>query len=85
MPGPDLPAPGEPMTVEACLHRWPSGVHRTELIYGVLVFAGQFDDRDIATAQRTYPGRRVLLNSGGGIEVHPAGSDPLVSLVDQGR
>lgn len=72
VPGPDLPAPDQPVTAEACLHRWPSAAQRTELINGILLFTGNFDERDITTAERTYPGRRVLLNTDGGIEVHPA-------------
>lgn len=82
MPGPSLPPPDQRMTVEACLHRWPSGIHRTELIHGVLVFSENFDERDVAAAQRTYPGRRVLLNEDGCIEVHPAGPGPVTSVLD---
>lgn len=76
MSGPDLPPPDQPVSLEACLHRWPSGVQRTELIRGVLLFTGDFDERDIATAARTYPGRLALLNSDGAIEIHPAGGQP---------
>ncbi|MFD6891153.1 hypothetical protein [Streptomyces sp. NPDC059957] len=60
------------MIIDAFLHRWPSGVQRTELIRGVMLFTGDFDERDIAAAERTYPGRHILLNADGGIEVHPA-------------
>ncbi|WP_326623928.1 MULTISPECIES: hypothetical protein [unclassified Streptomyces] len=83
VPGPDLPAADQPMTTEALLHRWPSASMRTELVYGVLLFTGNFDERDAAIAQRTYPGRRVLLNNDGAIEVHPAGSGPARSLLDR--
>ncbi|MFD4862863.1 hypothetical protein [Streptomyces atratus] len=71
------------MTTEALLHRWPSAPMRTELVHGVMLFTGEFDERDTAVAQRTYPGRRVLLNNDGAIEVHPAGAGPAVSLLDR--
>ena len=73
MNGPDLPLPQEPMTAEVLLHRWPSAVVKTELVHGVLLFEGAFDERDAVIAARTYPGRRVLINSDGGLEVHPTG------------
>ncbi|MFD7163610.1 hypothetical protein [Streptomyces violascens] len=82
MPGPDLPAPQQPMTVEALLHRWPTSAFKTELVNGVLVFSGEFDDRDVVTVELTYPGRRALLNTDGSIEVHPAGAGSPISLVD---
>jgi len=87
MPGPDLPLPQSPFTVDALLARWPSAIEKTELINGVLLFTGTFDERDVATAERTYPGRRVLLNHDAGIEVHPAGAGsprPLVGAADPG-
>ncbi|MCX5166227.1 hypothetical protein OOK39_45155 [Streptomyces sp. NBC_00264] len=70
------------MTVEALLTRWPTAAQKAELLHGVLVFAGDFDERDLETARRTYPGRRPVLNADGGLEVHPAGPEaptPLVS------
>ncbi|MFJ2627668.1 hypothetical protein ACIO6T_30780 [Streptomyces sp. NPDC087532] len=70
------------MTTEALLHRWPSAPMRTELVYGVMLFSGDFDERDAAIARRTYPGRQVLLNTDGGIEVHPAGRGPARPLLD---
>ena len=73
MSGPDLPAPDELFAIDMWLHRWPSATHKAELFHGVLVYSGEFDQRDVETARRTYPGRQILLNEGGGIEVHPAG------------
>ncbi|MEU0633254.1 hypothetical protein [Streptomyces sp. NPDC005989] len=70
------------MTAEALLTRWPTAAQKVELLHGVLVFAGDFDERDLETARRTYPGRRPVLNADGGLEVHPAGPGaptPLVS------
>ncbi|MGW0771629.1 hypothetical protein [Streptomyces sp. NPDC002676] len=61
------------MTVVACLGRWPTAPTRTELIHGVLLFTGDFDERDATTSKRTYPGRRVLVNADGNLEIHPAG------------
>ncbi|MFF1359932.1 hypothetical protein [Streptomyces sp. NPDC058297] len=80
--GPDLPDPGEPMTVEAVLTRWPTGAWKRELIDGVMYFYGEFDQRDVEIAERTYPGRRVLVNRAGDLEVHPGGADPARSLLD---
>jgi len=71
--GPDLPPTTEPMTADALLSRWPTGAQKAELFHGVLVFTGDFDARDLDTAQRTYPGRRPVLNADDGLEVHPAG------------
>ncbi|MDX2728029.1 hypothetical protein [Streptomyces sp. PA03-2a] len=82
MPGPDLPTPQQPMTVEAFLHRWPTSTFKTELINGVLVFSGVFDERDVIAVERTYPGRRALLDADGSIEVHPAGAGKPIPLVD---
>ncbi|OEJ36311.1 hypothetical protein [Streptomyces agglomeratus] len=74
MPGPDLPPPAAPITTEASLSRWPTGAQKVELLHGVLIFVGDFDERDLETARRTYPGRRPVLNADGGLEVHPAGT-----------
>ncbi|MEU2181038.1 hypothetical protein [Streptomyces thermolilacinus] len=46
MPGPDLPPPAAPMTAEALLARWPTATQKAELVHGVLVFTGDFDERD---------------------------------------
>lgn len=76
----DLPAPDELFTPEAWLQRWPTATEKAELYFGVLVYAGQFDQRDVETAQRAYPGRRVLLNTSASLEIHPAGDGPLLSI-----
>ncbi|EWM14424.1 hypothetical protein [Kutzneria sp. 744] len=73
MTGPDLPAPDELFEIEMWRYRWPSGTFKAELFAGVLVYSGEFDERDVETARRTYPGRQIVLNDGGGIEVHPGG------------
>jgi len=44
-----------------------------ELWDGVIVCYGEFDERDVEIAQRTYPGRRIVLTDDGMIEIHPAG------------
>jgi hypothetical protein len=68
------------MSTHACLSRWPTAPIRTELIHGVLLFAGDFDERDAATTQHTYPGRRVLMSAEGHLEVQPASTGPPRSL-----
>jgi hypothetical protein len=45
------------MTVEVLLARWPTAAQKAELFHGVLIFAGDFDERDLETARRPYPGR----------------------------
>ncbi|MFF3932901.1 hypothetical protein [Streptomyces hirsutus] len=43
----------------------------------MLIFVGDFDERDVEAARRTYPGRRPVLNADSGLEVNPAGAgDP---------
>jgi hypothetical protein len=85
MSGPDLPAPDQPFDVDAWQHRWPSGTLKAELYFGVLVFSGDFDERDIPTAQGAFPGRKVILNVGGGIEIHPAGDTTPRSIFETFR
>lgn len=72
MTTPDLPPPADPITVEVFLARWPSAAHACELIDGALVFSGAFDARDVAAAQRTYPGRDVSVDADGALWVRPA-------------
>jgi hypothetical protein len=80
--GPDLPAPDDLFDIDAWQYRWPTGAEKTELYAGVIVFSGQFDERDVATAQRAYPGRQIVLNEGGGIEIHPAADVPARSIIE---
>ncbi|GIG58640.1 hypothetical protein Lfu02_30120 [Longispora fulva] len=74
MLGPDLPPPHEPFKTDAFETRWPTGATKCELIDGALIFSGAFDDRDVQTASRAYPGRRVQLGPDNGVEVYPGGS-----------
>ncbi|RZS30521.1 hypothetical protein EV193_11641 [Herbihabitans rhizosphaerae] len=76
MDGPDLPEADQPFTVEVYLHRWPSGAEKVELIEGALCFQGSFDQRDVEIAERAYPGRIVLLDESGSLEVHPNDGGP---------
>ncbi len=80
--GPDLPAPDELFSVDVYQHRWPSGAEKVELVDGVLVFSGQFDERDLTIARNAYPGRQVVLNDDGGIEIHPASDAPPRSIYE---
>ncbi|MFF1691691.1 hypothetical protein [Streptomyces sp. NPDC058254] len=82
MSGPDLPRPHEPMSTEAVLARWPTAAWKREVFDGVLYFYGEFDERDVTTAERTYPGRRALINRANDLEVHPAGSGVPQSVLD---
>jgi hypothetical protein len=60
-PGPDLPPPHEPITVDAYIYRWPMGAEKVELVDGCPFFYGYFDDRDVETAERAFPGRRAVI------------------------
>jgi hypothetical protein len=83
MPGRDLPPPDHPFTVEAMFRRWPMAARRAELLDGVLVFDGEFDERDVETALRTFPGRRVAVHPDGPLLVGPAdgvGVDRLLAV-----
>jgi hypothetical protein len=44
-------------------------VEKVELWNGQAVFYGVFDDRDLATARRCFPGRQVWLTEDGGLVV----------------
>ena len=74
MYGSDLPPANEPFTVDAYSTRWPIAAAQCELIDGALIFSGNFDHRDVETARRAYPGRRVQLGPDNGLEVYPADS-----------
>ncbi|WP_200827304.1 Uma2 family endonuclease [Thermomonospora echinospora] len=60
--GPDLPSCEEPILVDAFGHRWPTGAEKVELEDGCPIFYGEWDERDVAIAERTYPGRVVRLD-----------------------
>jgi hypothetical protein len=59
--GPDLPPPDQPFDVDTAGHRWPMGARKVELDDGCPRFYGRFDHRDVATAQRAFPGRRAVI------------------------
>lgn len=71
--GPDLPTDGSSFEIGHWEYRWPVGCSRpTELIAGVLVFYGPFDERDLDTARRTYPHHHVVLAEGSfNIKIRP--------------
>ncbi|WP_067479863.1 Uma2 family endonuclease [Actinomadura hibisca] len=60
--GPDLPHSEEPILIDAFGHRWPTGAEKIELWDGCPVFYGEWDERDVAIAERAYPGRVVRLD-----------------------
>ncbi|GAA3234947.1 hypothetical protein GCM10010468_68420 [Actinocorallia longicatena] len=60
--GPDLPTADDPFEVDAFSRRWPTGAEKIELQDGVPVFYGRWDERDVAIAERAYPGRVVRLD-----------------------
>jgi hypothetical protein len=60
--GPDLPPPYEPIVGEAYDYRWPWGAEKVELWDGAPCFYGYFDQRDVETAQRAFPGRKIVID-----------------------
>ena len=80
--GPDLPPPDRGLTIDEWRRRWPVAIEKSELVDGVMVFAGEFDGRDVDIARRTYPGRQVLLTEDGGLEIHPRSDVPARPLAE---
>ncbi len=76
--GPDLPAPQDFFEVDSFIRRWPTGTEKVELEDGQAIFYGRWDERDVETAQRAYPGRVVRLDqrpgAPGTMRVLPAAS-----------
>ncbi|MFE6000378.1 hypothetical protein ACFQ6C_26515 [Streptomyces sp. NPDC056454] len=71
-PRPTVEPALRPPTKEEFAHRWPTGVSKTEMVEGRIVFfwsTARFDLRDVATAQRAYRDRVVHLSPEGNIEV----------------
>lgn len=60
--GPDLPGPEDAFEIDVFTRRWPTGAEKVELQHGHPVFYGRWDERDVAIAQRAYPGRVVRLD-----------------------
>ncbi|MCP2164272.1 hypothetical protein [Goodfellowiella coeruleoviolacea] len=83
MSGADLPPPEHPIDTEAFFSRWPTGAETIELWNGCPYFAGDFDERDVAVAQRAFPGREVVL-ADGAIIICPAGQPDRYRQHDHG-
>lgn len=64
--GPNLPSSEEPILIDSFGHRWPTGAEKVELEDGCPIFYGDWDDRDVAIAERAYPGRVVRLDQPAG-------------------
>ncbi|WP_433326216.1 Uma2 family endonuclease [Spirillospora sp. CA-294931] len=60
--GSDLPDSEEPVLIDSFAHRWPTAAEKSELWDGCPVFYGAWDERDVAIAERAYPGRVVRLD-----------------------
>jgi Uma2 family endonuclease len=60
--GMDLPPPDERIMIDTFGYRWPTGAEKAELWDGCPVFYGVWDARDVAIAQRAYPGRVIQLD-----------------------
>ena len=66
MSGPDLPPADREIPIDVFGARWPTGAEKMELEDGCPVFYGQWDERDVELAERTYPGRTVRLDQAAG-------------------
>jgi hypothetical protein len=51
------------------------GAERTELLDGELYWLGEFDERDLMTARRAMPGKRIRIEPGVGLIVGPVLED----------
>ena len=51
------------------------GAQKVEMVEGAPMWSGRYDQRDVATAQRTFPGRQIYLDAGGSLYIVPAGSE----------
>ncbi|MGI8335379.1 Uma2 family endonuclease [Actinomadura scrupuli] len=80
-PVPGLPPADEEILADVFGARWPTGAEKAELEDGCPVFYGTWDERDVEIAQRTYPGRVVLLDQEPGrpgtLRVLPSGVPPV--------
>ncbi|REE99288.1 putative restriction endonuclease [Thermomonospora umbrina] len=72
--GPDLPSCEEPILIDSFGHRWPTGAEKVELEDGCPIFYGEWDERDVTIAERTYPGRVVRLDQ-------PAGEPGTITIL----
>lgn len=77
-----LPPVDQPFDIDS-LARWPMGVEKRELWGGVLVFYGEFDERDVIIASRAFPGRAIALDDAGAMLVGPPPDSDGVDVVDE--
>jgi hypothetical protein len=78
---PGLPSADEEILADVFGARWPTGAEKAELEDGCPVFYGRWDERDVEIAERTYPGRIVLLDQEAGepgtLRILPSGDPPI--------
>jgi hypothetical protein len=78
---PGLPSADEEILADVFGARWPTGAEKAELEDGCPVFYGRWDERDVEIAERTYPGRIVLLDQEAGepgtLRILPSGEPPI--------
>lgn len=65
-----LPPPDQLITYDDFSTSWPMGAEKTELIDGVIIWYGDFDENDRLTVERAFPGRSAAL-VGGNLELRP--------------
>jgi hypothetical protein len=61
-----LPPADQRIEIDTFGYRWPTGAEKAELWDGCPVFYGVWDQRDVAIAQRAYPGRVIRLDQEAG-------------------
>jgi len=66
----NMPSPWEPIDHSSFTARWPMGAEKCELIDGVVIWYGDFEEVDRDAAERAFPGRVAVLVDGG-LELRP--------------
>ncbi len=65
-----MPPPWESIDQSWFSARWPMGAEKYELIDGVIIWYGDFEEVDREAAERAFPGRIAVLVDGG-LELRP--------------
>ena len=66
-----MPPPWEPLSYDDYSSRWPMGAEKCELLDGVPVWVGSFEEEDRLACERAFPGRVAVLAEDGVLELHP--------------
>ena len=70
------PEPDLPFTLDDFRGCWPMKAEKAHLDDGHPLFDGQFDEEDINTAQRAFPGRPATIDGIGNMTIHTTRCTP---------